>query len=62
VVLGAWGCEVFANNPDDVAEEFARLLTGSGRFRTTFRRVGFAVLDRSQERSTIAPFEQILEA
>jgi uncharacterized protein (TIGR02452 family) len=59
LVLGAWGCGVFANNPADVACWFAHHLAGSGLFRAAFERVVFAVLDRSADRSTIRPFEQI---
>ncbi|MFB6612915.1 TIGR02452 family protein [Streptomyces sp. NPDC085524] len=44
LVLGAWGCGVFRNDPDEVARAFAGLLTG--RFRGSFDRVVFAVLDR----------------
>lgn len=58
LVLGAWGCGVFGNNPRDVATWFAQHLTGEGIFRTAFRKVVFAVLDRGQERSTIQPFEE----
>ena len=58
LVLGAWGCGVFANDPGQVAGWFARLLADDGPYRTAFRRVGFAVLDRSPARGTIGPFER----
>lgn len=58
MVLGAWGCGVFANDPGQVAGWFARHLTGDGLYRTAFRRVCFAVLDRSPVRGTIGPFER----
>ncbi|RPF44251.1 uncharacterized protein (TIGR02452 family) [Streptomyces sp. Ag109_G2-6] len=45
LVLGAWGCGVFRNDPAEVAEAFRHLLTG--RFTGTFDRVVFAVLDRN---------------
>ncbi len=57
LVLGAWGCGVFGNDPAQVARGFARHLTGEGRFRSAFRKVVFAVLDRTPSRSVIAPFE-----
>ncbi len=57
LVLGAWGCGVFGNDPAQVARGFARHLTGEGRFRSAFRKVAFAVLDRTPSRSVIAPFE-----
>ena len=46
VVLGAWGCGVFANDPHEVAKLFADHLLGSGRYAQAFSRVIFAVLDR----------------
>ncbi|UQX04096.1 TIGR02452 family protein [Streptomyces sp. RerS4] len=44
LVLGAWGCGVFRNDPAQVAEAFRSRLTG--RFEGVFERVVFAVLDR----------------
>ncbi len=51
LVLGAWGCGVFGNDPKQVASAFAQHLTGEGRFRSAFRKIGFAVLDRTPGRS-----------
>jgi len=56
LVLGAWGCGVFGNNTRDVAEMFADAL--SGRFAAVFHSVSFAVLDSSQSRKFIGPFEE----
>lgn len=56
LVLGAWGCGVFRNDPVEVAELFAAALAGP--FRGTFAEVVFAVLDSSPERRFIRPFEQ----
>jgi uncharacterized protein (TIGR02452 family) len=58
LVLGAWGCGVFANNPDQVAAWFAHFLRGEWRFRRVFRQVIFAVLDWTPQGSTIGPFER----
>jgi uncharacterized protein (TIGR02452 family) len=58
LVLGAWGCGVFANDPERVAGWFHRHLTGEGTFRWAFRKVLFAVLDRTAVRSTIGAFER----
>ncbi|MEU7554849.1 TIGR02452 family protein [Streptomyces sp. NPDC044571] len=45
LVLGAWGCGVFRNDPAEVAEAFRALL--AGRFGGAFAHVVFAVLDRN---------------
>jgi len=44
LVLGAWGCGVFGNDPEDTAAAFAEHLLG-GAFTGRFARVLFAVLD-----------------
>jgi uncharacterized protein (TIGR02452 family) len=44
LVLGAWGCGVFRNEPRDVAEAFAQLLRPP--FEGAFERVVFAVYER----------------
>lgn len=59
LVLGAWGCGVFRNDPEVVARLFAtRLRELDGMFRA----VTFAVLDWSAERRFIGPFEVALAA
>jgi uncharacterized protein (TIGR02452 family) len=55
LVLGAWGCGVFGNDPAIVAELFGEFLLVDGLFSRAFDHVAFAVLDRKGE--TIAPFE-----
>jgi len=54
LVLGAWGCGVFRNDPDMVADAFAGLLRGA--FAGRFRRVAFSVLDRSAGGATLKAF------
>jgi uncharacterized protein (TIGR02452 family) len=58
LVLGAWGCGVFGNDLERVAGWFRRHLAGDGLFRRAFRTVVFAVLDRTEARSMIRPFER----
>jgi uncharacterized protein (TIGR02452 family) len=55
LVLGAWGCGVFRNDPRDVAEIFAGWLAHP-RFVGVFDRVVFAIYDRSRSRSTLCAF------
>jgi len=56
IILGAWGCGVFKNDPRDVVAQFQAALTGE--FAGVFRLVCFAVLDRSASGMVIAPFAQ----
>ncbi|HJT78739.1 MAG TPA: TIGR02452 family protein [Gemmataceae bacterium] len=58
VVLGAWGCGVFGNDPEQVAGWFHRHLAGEGAFRGAFRKVVFAVLDRTGDGAQTRPFER----
>ncbi|MFF4213134.1 TIGR02452 family protein [Streptomyces sp. NPDC001796] len=57
LVLGAWGCGVFRNDPAQVAGAFHGLLA-QGRFTGYFEEVVFAVLDRTPGRTTRAAFER----
>ncbi|EME98660.1 TIGR02452 family protein [Streptomyces mobaraensis NBRC 13819 = DSM 40847] len=59
LVLGAWGCGVFRNEPAHVAAAFAAHLTGTGRFTGHFGRVVFAVLDRRADSPTRAAFTAV---
>jgi uncharacterized protein (TIGR02452 family) len=56
LVLGAWGCGVFGNDPEQIAQFFWYDLTGP--FRGTFARVVFAVLDWSDDAHFIGPFRK----
>lgn len=57
LVLGAWGCGVFQNDPEQIAELFQIAL--AGRFRGAFAHVVFAVLDSTGTRRSLGPFEQV---
>jgi uncharacterized protein (TIGR02452 family) len=54
LVLGAWGCGVFRNNPEDIAQLFQEALTG--KFANQFQRVVFAV--KTDKESIIEPFRK----
>lgn len=56
LILGAWGCGVFRNDPAVVAETFAALLSGSGRFANIFSEVVFAIYDRTDGQTTLGAF------
>jgi uncharacterized protein (TIGR02452 family) len=57
LVLGAWGCGVFRNDPELVARTFARHLR-HGAWRGRFRRVIFSVLDRDEAPITYEAFRK----
>jgi uncharacterized protein (TIGR02452 family) len=58
LVLGAWGCGVFGNNPGVVADSFAAAL----RQVTRFEEVVFAVLDRTPAAATYQTFADTIRA
>jgi uncharacterized protein (TIGR02452 family) len=49
LVLGAWGCGVFRNDPARVAGAFRTLLAPGGRSGGTFAHIVFGVLDRTPD-------------
>ena len=58
LVLGAWGCGVFANDPGTVALAFREALRGN----EFFDEVVFAVLDRQRTAPVRTAFEQVFTA
>jgi uncharacterized protein (TIGR02452 family) len=61
LVLGAWGCGVFQNSPHDIARYFAGFLTGNGKYARCFRKVAFAVFDRSKNQENFNAFRKIFK-
>src|SRR4051812_4685317 len=59
LVLGAWGCGVFRNDPGVVAGWFATHLR-RGSWSSRFDRVVFSVLDTSPSQSTLTAFRRAL--
>ncbi|MCW3160724.1 TIGR02452 family protein [Chryseobacterium oryctis] len=55
LILGAWGCGVFKNDPKEIAELFKKHL--HGKYKNKFKRVVFAILTKKEE--MITPFEEI---
>lgn len=56
LLLGAWGCGVFRNNPNDVANYFKHQLIDNALFKGHFEKVVFAIFSSSQPNKNIAPF------
>ncbi|MER7840748.1 TIGR02452 family protein [Streptomyces sp. NPDC096040] len=61
LVLGAWGCGVFQNDPRQVAGAFRGLLGPGGRFERTFEHVVFGVLDRTPGSVVRAAFTEAFQ-
>jgi uncharacterized protein (TIGR02452 family) len=56
LVLGAWGCGVFRNDPRVVARIFSELLCVPGPFDRAFSEIAFAIFDRSEGQATYRAF------
>lgn len=61
LVLGAWGCGVFRNDPKMVAQLFAEALR-SDKFANRFKHIIFAVLDKEPIPYRYQQFQKALEA
>lgn len=55
LILGAWGCGVFRNDYEEIAELFSHYLRG--KYKNRFKRVVFAILTKNQQ--VIELFEKI---
>jgi uncharacterized protein (TIGR02452 family) len=44
LILGAWGCGVFKNNPKLMAQYFSEVLVGEG-YNLNFKNVVFAIIN-----------------
>jgi uncharacterized protein (TIGR02452 family) len=60
LVLGAWGCGVFQNNPIMVASLFAEMLGANGTFRSCFNHIVYAIYDQSKNQEVLRTFQNIL--
>ena len=60
LILGAWGCGAFGNDPHEIAMLFRAAL--GGPYRGIFAAVVFAILDWSPAQRFIGPFEQVFGA
>ncbi len=57
LVLGAWGCGAFENDPHRTAADFRQALETD--FRGAFANIVFAIADWSPERRFLAPFRDV---
>lgn len=59
LVLGAWGCGAFANDPDRTAMDFRKALETT--FAGKFSDVVFAITDWSPHRKFLKPFQDVFK-
>ena len=57
LVLGAWGCGVFRNEPEDVATIFHDLLVG--QFENCFTEVLFSIYDSKRDKPALTAFSRV---
>jgi uncharacterized protein (TIGR02452 family) len=62
LILGAYGCGAFQNNPRDIAQYFAGYLTQTGKYANCFNNIIFAVFDRSLNHENINAFERVFNS
>jgi len=60
LVLGAWGCGAFANDPRRTARDFRQVLEYD--FRGAFVHIVFAITDWSPERRFLRSFREVFAA
>lgn len=60
IILGAWGCGVFGNEPKKVASMFKQVLVNEF-YRVCFKNIEFAVLDNSTNKETYFAFANTLK-
>ena len=60
LVLGAWGCGAFKNDPKRTAKDFRSALEGD--FHGAFREVVLAIADWSADRRYLGPLRDVFAA
>lgn len=60
LVLGAFGCGVFKNDPMDIANLFKEVLLENELYKHAFKKVVFAIYDPTPEKDNYKTFENIL--
>lgn len=61
LILGAWGCGVFRNDPADIANYFAYFLNNGGKYSRCFDNIIFAVYDTGKNKENIKAFQKVFE-
>ena len=59
LVLGAWGCGVFRNKPEKVAELFGEVLLRTGEFANAFEYISFSIPENRKNPVNSLAFERV---
>ena len=59
LVLGAWGCGVFRNKPEKVAELFGEVLLTNGEFANAFDYISFSIPENRKNPVNSFAFERV---
>ncbi len=59
LVLGAWGCGVFRNNPEDVARYFKYHLLENQSFKNRFEHIVFAIYSHGSDNRNLMAFRNV---
>ncbi len=62
IVLGAFGCGVFKNRPEDVSFYFKEVILKNPKIRNQYEEIVFAVLDHTEKKQTYQIFKEIMES
>jgi uncharacterized protein (TIGR02452 family) len=57
LILGAWGCGVFRNEPKDVAQLFKNII--AEKYAGAFKKIVFAIFNNSEKKSSFKYFEDV---
>ena len=61
LVLGAWGCGVFGNQPQSVANWFGKHLLGDGEFANRFKYISFSIPENPRIAENTLSFQRVFE-
>ncbi|MBZ9624424.1 TIGR02452 family protein [Clostridium sp. FP2] len=61
IVLGAFGCGVFANDPNKVADYFKSILLNSDKYTSLYKKIVFAIYDKTPNKNNYKCFKDILD-
>jgi len=58
LILGAWGCGVFRNEPEEVATLFRKVI--NEKYSNAFKKIVFAIRDSSEKKQVLNAFNEVV--